>query len=52
MQEGEAVLGFPGHLLGSIVQSLQSLSQKALPASRSKKALQSLTRSDRPDGNP
>jgi len=38
----ETVLGFPGGCLESIVDHLEYLSQKAIPTSRSKKALSAL----------
>ncbi|MGC8817479.1 MAG: DUF169 domain-containing protein [Candidatus Hadarchaeum sp.] len=39
---GEAILGFPGRFLSSIVDNLVNLSKKAIPTSRSKQALSAL----------
>lgn len=41
---GETVLGFPGTMLPDIVSHLQYLNEKAIPTSRSKKALRALKR--------
>ncbi|MGC8816801.1 MAG: DUF169 domain-containing protein [Candidatus Hadarchaeum sp.] len=41
----EAILGFPGCLLPSIVENLRNLSKKAIPMSRSKQAWSALQRS-------
>lgn len=45
LRPGETVLGFPGSMLAPIVEHLQFLAQKAIPASRSKKAWAALERS-------
>ena len=42
IEPGEAALGFPVSALGPIVEHLEFLSQKAIPNSRSKRALHSL----------
>ncbi|MBW1698603.1 MAG: DUF169 domain-containing protein [Deltaproteobacteria bacterium] len=47
----ETVLGFPGFMLPAIVEHLEFLKNKAIPTSRSKKALASLRRDEyRQDG--
>ena len=42
IESGEAVLGFPGAMLPGIMSHLKYLSKKAIPTSRSKKALRAL----------
>ncbi len=39
---GEAVLGFPGNMSGTLVKTIEHLSQRAIPRSRAKKAYQNL----------
>lgn len=50
IQGGEAVLGFPASLLPAIADHLAFLGQKAIPASRAKKAFADLERR-RPEGD-
>lgn len=49
IRSGEALIGFPGHFLPTIVAHLEHLSEKAIPTSRSKRAFQSLQKEAGPE---